>query len=176
MNGDQEEQYEARYSGGTACYGAKAEDWKDVAGEFMREAGEMSMEFGKGCRDIVLQSLVREDSYLVRNFGKDSYIGWRIIGTRGKVFWRLKLFNEYLELEDKVPVDAWLDSLGLLVSENMDYEFLDLKASLLEEIGVSHVDLPASFGWQDTQVVLFMLGLLLDRFLKELQVQQCLLQ
>ncbi|GKV28792.1 hypothetical protein SLEP1_g37797 [Rubroshorea leprosula] len=108
MDGGRRE-YRGGYRGGPA------DGWKDVATEFMRGLVEMSVEFGKGCRDVVRQSLVREDSFLVRNFGKDSYIGSRIMVPFGNVFRRLRLFNEYLLPEDKDPKHAWLVILFVFV-------------------------------------------------------------
>ena len=46
---------------------------KECITEFMMGATEMTVELGKGCRDIVKQSLVNEDSYIARHFGSDSY-------------------------------------------------------------------------------------------------------
>lgn len=105
--GYQEAKFRARYRGGPPIYGPIAANWTDVVREFMRGVGEMSVAFGKGCRDIVRQSLVREDSFLVRNFGKESWIGRRIAGPYGKVCRRLKVFSEHLLPEDKDPVHAW---------------------------------------------------------------------
>ncbi|CAL8999447.1 unnamed protein product [Prunus brigantina] len=72
--------------------------------EFSKAAAEMAVEFGKGCRDIVRQSLGNRDSVLVRSFGKvrDSYLGKIVTRLRGK----LRFINEYLP-EDKEPLHAW---------------------------------------------------------------------
>lgn len=72
--------------------------------EFSKAAAEMAVEFGKGCRDIVRQSLGNRDSVLVRSFGKvrDSYLGKTVTRLRGK----LRFINEYLP-EDKEPLHAW---------------------------------------------------------------------
>ncbi|KAK7312539.1 hypothetical protein VNO77_36468 [Canavalia gladiata] len=79
---------------------------KECAREFMVGVGEMTVEFGKGCRDIVKQSLVNEDSYIVRNLGRDSYIGKRVREPSAKLFAKLSFFNDYLP-EDKDPLHAW---------------------------------------------------------------------
>ncbi|XP_022752453.1 uncharacterized protein LOC111301214 isoform X2 [Durio zibethinus] len=95
---------------GTAYTGVpphKGVNFKDVVREFMRGLLEMSVEFGRGCKDVVQQSLVTEDSFLVRNFGKDSYIGKKIKVPCDNVLRRLRLFNEYLVPEDKDPFHAW---------------------------------------------------------------------
>ncbi|EOY33100.1 Alpha/beta-Hydrolases superfamily protein [Theobroma cacao] len=99
--GDQEEQ---RYTGVPPD---KAANFKDVVREFMRGLLEMSVQFGRGCRDVVQQSLVTEDSFLVRNFGKDSCIGRKLNVPYDNVLRRLKVFNEYLVPEDKDPWHAW---------------------------------------------------------------------
>lgn len=82
--------------------------FKDDVLEFLKGAAEMSVELGKGCRDIVRQSLEDEDSFVVKNFGKDSVIGGKVM----KCCEKLKFLNEYLP-EDKDPVHAW--SIILLV-------------------------------------------------------------
>ncbi|KAL4389130.1 hypothetical protein S245_006715 [Arachis hypogaea] len=79
---------------------------KEGVTEFMKGVAEMTVELGKGCRDIVKQSLVNEESYLVKNFGRDSYFGKRVGGTCSKVCGKLSFFNEYLP-EDKDPLHAW---------------------------------------------------------------------
>ncbi|KAM1553661.1 hypothetical protein ACFX12_006544 [Malus domestica] len=79
--------------------------------EFSKAAAEMAVEFGKGCRDIVRQSLGNRDSVLRRSLGKvrESYLGKRVTRLRGK----LQFVNEYLP-EDKDPIHAW--SVIVLVS------------------------------------------------------------
>lgn len=83
-----------------------SETLKDHVAEFLKAAAEISVAFGKGCCDIVKQSLWNRDSFLVRKFGKDSYIGRNL----REPFWRLRRkfssFNEYLP-EDKDPVHSW---------------------------------------------------------------------
>ncbi|KAM7502045.1 hypothetical protein LguiB_000949 [Lonicera macranthoides] len=71
-------------------------DWKFHLVEFAKGLGEMSVEFGKGCRDVLRQSVVREDSFVVRKFGKPC----------AKVCRKLRFLNEYLP-EDRDPVHAW---------------------------------------------------------------------
>lgn len=79
---------------------------KECITEFMMGAAEMTVELGKGCRDIVKQSLVNEDSYIARHFGRDSYFGKRIKGPYEKLCGKLSFFNDYLP-EDKDPLHAW---------------------------------------------------------------------
>ncbi|XP_027347154.1 uncharacterized protein LOC113858636 isoform X2 [Abrus precatorius] len=79
---------------------------KECAREFMVGVAEMTVEFGKGCRDIVKQSFVNDDSYIIRNLGRDSYIGRRVREPCVKLFSKLSFFNDYLP-EDKDPLHAW---------------------------------------------------------------------
>ncbi|XP_009338290.2 uncharacterized protein LOC103930650 [Pyrus x bretschneideri] len=72
--------------------------------EFSKAAAEIAVEFGKGCRDIVRQSLGNRDAVLGRSLGKvrESFLGKRMTQLRGK----LGIVNEYLP-EDKNPIHAW---------------------------------------------------------------------
>ncbi|CAM8964069.1 hypothetical protein QQ045_005679 [Rhodiola kirilowii] len=78
-------------------------DWKGHAVEFGKAVGELAVECGKGVRDIVKQSLVTEDSYVVR----------KLSPHLEKVGRRLRFMNEYLP-EDRDPYHSWL--VILLVS------------------------------------------------------------
>lgn len=71
-------------------------DWKFQVAEFAKGAAEMSVEFGKGVRDVVNQTVLREDSVIVKKFK----------GPCQKVFGKLRFLNEYLP-EDRDPVHAW---------------------------------------------------------------------
>ncbi|EPS63503.1 hypothetical protein M569_11281, partial [Genlisea aurea] len=71
-------------------------DWRYQLSEFAKGAGEMSLEFGRGLRDVANQSLLREDSPIVRKFK----------GPVGRIYRRLKFLNEYLP-EDRDPLHAW---------------------------------------------------------------------
>lgn len=113
---------EASYAGAAAAsmnspqgYARESVRLKEGITEFMKGAAEMTVELGKGCRDIVKQSLVNEDSYLVRNFGSNSYIGKRIRGPTQRFFGKLSFFNKYLP-EDKDPLHVWsvIFSISLL--------------------------------------------------------------
>ncbi|XP_009804236.1 uncharacterized protein LOC107790869 [Nicotiana tabacum] len=79
-----------------AAAGNDAENWKFHAVEFAKGFAEMSVEFGKGVRDVLKQSVIREDSVLVRKVGAPCY----------KLCRRLSFLNEYLP-EDRDPVHAW---------------------------------------------------------------------
>lgn len=75
---------------------APSESLRDQAREFLRAWGEMLWELGKGFKDIVQQSLITEDSFVVRKVGKPC----------AEVSGRLKFLNEYLP-EDRDPALAW---------------------------------------------------------------------
>lgn len=75
---------------------ARPESFVDQAKEFLGAWGEMLWELGKGFRDIVQQSLITEDSFVVQKLGKPC----------AKVTGRLKFLNEYLP-EDRDPALAW---------------------------------------------------------------------
>lgn len=72
------------------------EDWRFHATEFAKGVAELSVEFGKGCRDVVRQSILRDDSFVVRNFG----------GPCKSACTKLKFLNEYLP-EDRDPMHSW---------------------------------------------------------------------
>ncbi|XP_048233806.1 uncharacterized protein LOC8286002 isoform X3 [Ricinus communis] len=80
--------------------------FQDQVKEFLKGAAEMSVQCAKGCRDIVVQNLGREDSFIVKNFGRSSYIGKKVGFGYDRICKKLKKFNEYLP-EDKDPIHAW---------------------------------------------------------------------
>ncbi|KAI3461459.1 hypothetical protein Pfo_018122 [Paulownia fortunei] len=81
--------------GGAAASG-EVGDWRYQVVEFAKGAAEMSVEFGKGVRDVVKQSILREDSVIMRKFK----------GPCLKILRKLRFLNEYLP-EDRDPVHAW---------------------------------------------------------------------
>ncbi|XP_023007394.1 uncharacterized protein LOC111499904 [Cucurbita maxima] len=104
--------YAARHGVGGGF--GEPENFGDQAMEFIKAAGEMAVEFGKGCRDIVVQSLGDKESYLVKTFGKGSYIEKRVRGPCEKVCAKLRFFNDYLP-EDKDPFHVWMVLLSVSV-------------------------------------------------------------
>ncbi|KAJ9181616.1 hypothetical protein P3X46_009729 [Hevea brasiliensis] len=74
----------------------KTESLKEQVTGFLKSWGEMLLDLGKGCKDIVQQSLITEDSFIVRNVGK----------PMAKVSDRFKILNEFLP-EDRDPAHAW---------------------------------------------------------------------
>ncbi|KAI3450519.1 hypothetical protein Pfo_007184 [Paulownia fortunei] len=81
-----------QYSYGSAAAG----DWRFQVAEFTKGAAEMSVELGKGVRDVVKQSILREDSVIIRKFK----------GPCVKICGKLRFLNEHLP-EDRDPVHAW---------------------------------------------------------------------
>ncbi|XP_058216183.1 uncharacterized protein LOC131327175 isoform X2 [Rhododendron vialii] len=74
----------------------ESESFKDHVKGFAKAWGEMVFELGKGCKDIVVQNYLTEDSYAVR----------KLRGPVAKVSGRLRYLNEYLP-EDRDPFHAW---------------------------------------------------------------------
>lgn len=75
---------------------AESESFKDQIEGFAKAWGEMLMEFVRGCRDVVKQSLLTEESYIVQ----------KTKGPLAEVSKRLSVLNEFLP-EDRDPVQAW---------------------------------------------------------------------
>lgn len=82
--------------GGETPAAKAAENWKYHAVEFAKGFAEMSVEFGKGVRDVLKQSVIKEDSILVKKIGPPFV----------KVCGRFSFLNEYLP-EDRDPAYAW---------------------------------------------------------------------
>ncbi|KAM7529176.1 hypothetical protein LguiB_032586 [Lonicera macranthoides] len=102
---------------------AELDSFKDQVMGFANAWGEIIVEFSKGCKDVVQQSLLTEDSYVVQ----------KMRGPSEKISSSLTLLNEYLP-NDRDPVHA----------------ILDVRVPMLVEFGVRLVtyDLP-SFGESD---------------------------
>lgn len=75
---------------------AAAESLKDQVKGFLKASAEMLGELGRGCRDVAVQSLGNEDSFVLRKLGGP----WKLVSGR------LSFLNEYLP-EDRDPVHAW---------------------------------------------------------------------
>lgn len=74
------------------------ESFKDQVKGFLKATGEMMHELGKGCRDIVEQSLVGVE---------DSYVARKLRGPCEMVAVRLSFLNELLP-EDRDPMRCWM--------------------------------------------------------------------
>lgn len=80
----------------TDFVGGESESLKDQIKEFLKASGELLVDLSRGCRDIVQQSLEKEDSFVVRKFG----------GPYAKVCGKLRFLNDFLP-EDRDPAHAW---------------------------------------------------------------------
>ncbi|CAH2074387.1 unnamed protein product [Thlaspi arvense] len=113
------------------------ETLKDQVTGFMKSWGEMLVDLAKGCKDIVQQTVVTEDSFVVRKLGKPA----------AKVSKKLSFMNDFLP-EDRDPIHAWpvIFFVFLLALAGIP----GVKKSLLVEYGVRLVsyDLPG-FGESD---------------------------
>lgn len=83
---------------------AKTESLKEQVTRLLKSWGEMLLDLGKGCKDIVEQNLITEDSFIVRKVGK----------PMAKVSNRFKILNELLP-EDRDPALAWTVILFVFV-------------------------------------------------------------
>lgn len=72
------------------------ESFKDQAMGFVMAWCEILTELARGCRDIVQQNLMNENSYVVKKLG----------GPCAKASKRLRFLNDFLP-EDRDPVQAW---------------------------------------------------------------------
>lgn len=75
---------------------AEPECFKDQIEGFATAWGEMLLELLRGCRDVVQQSLLTEESYIVQ----------KTRGPLAEASRRLSVLNEFLP-EDRDPVHAW---------------------------------------------------------------------
>lgn len=75
---------------------AEPESFKDQIEGFAKAWGEMLLELLRGCRDVVQQSLLTEESYIVQ----------KTRGPLAEASRRLSVVNEFLP-EDRDPVHAW---------------------------------------------------------------------
>ncbi|KAL6987436.1 hypothetical protein U1Q18_013184 [Sarracenia purpurea var. burkii] len=76
---------------------AESESLMDQLEGFAKAWGEIVLELGKGCMDILQQNFLTEDSYVVK----------KLRGPATTVSARLGFLNEYLP-EDRDPFHAWL--------------------------------------------------------------------
>ncbi|KAH7553610.1 hypothetical protein JRO89_XS12G0033500 [Xanthoceras sorbifolium] len=74
----------------------ESENLKDQVTGFLKSWGEMLLELGKGCKDILQQTVIAEDSFIVQ----------KLRGPVSKVSGRLRFLNEFLP-EDRDPMHAW---------------------------------------------------------------------
>ncbi|KAG7549299.1 Alpha/beta hydrolase fold-1 [Arabidopsis thaliana x Arabidopsis arenosa] len=115
------------------------ETLKDQVTGFMKSWGEMLLELAKGCKDIVQQTVVTEDSFVVRKLRKPA----------AKVSKKLSFLNEFLP-EDRDPIHAWpviffvflLALAALSFSPEHDRPVTVIKKLRLHPTGATRVQLP----------------------------------
>lgn len=76
--------------------GVEQENLKEQVTGFLKSWCELVQELGRGCRDVLQQTVVTEDSLIVQKLG----------GSAAKVSGRLRFLNEFLP-EDRDPVHVW---------------------------------------------------------------------
>ncbi|KAG9453365.1 hypothetical protein H6P81_006269 [Aristolochia fimbriata] len=74
----------------------ESESLKDQMKGFLKASAELIQELGRGCRDIIEQNIIKEDSIVVKKLAGP----WDVVSSR------LRFLNEYLP-EDRDPVHAW---------------------------------------------------------------------
>lgn len=85
---------------------APEESLKDQLKGFLKASGEMLRDFGRGCSDILQQSLTgMEDSFVVKRLRRP----WAVVSRR------LGFLNDYLP-EDRDPVHSWLVIICVLLA------------------------------------------------------------
>ncbi|KAM7531768.1 hypothetical protein LguiB_035178 [Lonicera macranthoides] len=116
---------------------AEFESFKDQVKGFAKAWGEIIVEFSRGCKDVVQQSLLTEDSYVVQ----------KMRGPCEKISTSLRLLNQYLP-EDRDPVHVWPVIFFVLLLALAGIP--GVRVPMLEEFGVRLVtyDLPG-FGESD---------------------------
>ncbi|KAL2485260.1 alpha/beta-Hydrolases superfamily protein [Abeliophyllum distichum] len=75
---------------------AESESLKDQMKGFATAWGEMLVELGRGCKDVVQQTLLTEDSYIAK----------KTKGPLAEISEKVSFLNEFLP-EDRYPVHAW---------------------------------------------------------------------
>ncbi|CAE5966686.1 unnamed protein product [Arabidopsis arenosa] len=115
------------------------ESLKDQVTGFIKSWGEMLLDLAIGCKDVVQQMVVTEDSFVVRKLRKPA----------AKVSKKLSFLNDYLP-EDRDPVHAWpviffvflLALTALSFSSDHDRSVPVLKKIRLHPTSASRVLLP----------------------------------
>lgn len=74
----------------------EVESLKDQIKGFAAAWGELAVEFGRGFRDVVQQTILTEDSYIVK----------KTKGPLAEASEKLRFLNEFLP-EDRDPVHVW---------------------------------------------------------------------
>ncbi|KAL3628549.1 hypothetical protein CASFOL_027595 [Castilleja foliolosa] len=79
-----------------AAEAGETENLKDQMMGFAKAWGELVVEFGRGCRDVAQQTILTEDSYIMK----------KTKGPLAEVSEKMRFMNEFLP-EDRDPVHVW---------------------------------------------------------------------
>ncbi|XP_062003658.1 uncharacterized protein LOC133721139 [Rosa rugosa] len=117
----------------------QSESLKDQVKGFAMAWGEILLDLGRGCKDIVQQSFLTEDSYIVR----------KLETPCAKASAKLRYLNEFLP-EDRDPAHAWLVILFVFIlaltaiSINTEHDSLvrQVKRVQMHRPSATHVLLP----------------------------------
>ncbi|KAI3473252.1 hypothetical protein Pfo_030544 [Paulownia fortunei] len=96
FNGDSINVLAPELSGKPPSAEEEKESLKDQIKGFAKAWGELVVELGRGCRDVVQQTILTEDSYIVK----------KTKGPLAEVSEKLRFLNEFLP-EDRDPVHVW---------------------------------------------------------------------
>ncbi|KAI3474677.1 hypothetical protein Pfo_029862 [Paulownia fortunei] len=96
FNGDSINVLAPELSGKPPSAEEEKESLKDQIKGFAKAWGELVVELGRGCRDVVQQTILTEDSYIVK----------KTKGPLAEVSEKLRFLNDFLP-EDRDPVHVW---------------------------------------------------------------------
>ncbi|KAL9669231.1 hypothetical protein QQ045_006774 [Rhodiola kirilowii] len=104
------------------------ESLKEQVEGFVKAWGELIVELGKGCVDILRQNFVTDDCYVVQKLRKPC----------AKVSGKLRILNEFLP-EDRDPVLAWpvvffVSILALSVKQNLPMLVFRISTPLVKKV------------------------------------------
>lgn len=115
----------------------ESESFKDQMKGFAKSWGEIAIELGKGCKDVVLQSVLTDDSYIVK----------KVREPCRAVAGKLSVLNEFLP-EDRDPLHAWPVILSVflitlsVLSVNVKYEKTPVQLVQVHPPSASRILLP----------------------------------
>ncbi|GFZ20491.1 alpha/beta-Hydrolases superfamily protein [Actinidia rufa] len=107
--------------------GGESEDWKYHAAEFAKGLAEMSVEFGRGCRDVVKQSVLNEEFLRDEEFRGTVREGLREIEVFERIFARGSGSGARLECDilgfDCCNCSHWDFVINLSLASVLDFEY-----------------------------------------------------
>ncbi|XP_071697576.1 uncharacterized protein [Rutidosis leptorrhynchoides] len=118
----------------------ESESMKDQLKGFVKAWGEIVIELSKGCKDVVLQTVLTDDSFLVKKAKKVKAPVKRGVG-------KLSVLNEFLP-EDRDPVHAWSIILSVffvafsVLCVNIKYDRISIPLVQFHPPSASRIMLP----------------------------------